>query len=74
MGGAPWGTGAGGQAALEADCTTDLETLGRVVARLRAGMAGVDVLSRHERLDRPAETLDRRTVSLLRHRAGGGQR
>lgn len=56
---------AGGQAARAATCTTDLATLGRVVTRLRAGMAGVDPLSRHEHLCLPAADLERRTVTPL---------
>ena len=64
---------AGGQqadlirAALAAECDTDLRTLARVVMRLRATMAGVDPLSRHEHLRLPAGTLERRTATPLRH-------
>lgn len=44
---------------------TDTATAARVLARLRASMAGVDPLSRHERLGLPADTLERRTSTLL---------
>lgn len=56
---------AGGRAALAAKCVTDLVTLGRVRAALQGQMAGVDPLSRHERLDYPAEQLERRTFTAL---------
>jgi len=56
---------AGGQAALAARCATDPATLARVVMGLRRDMPAVDVLSRHEHLAMPADTLQRRTYSLL---------
>lgn len=71
MGRAAWGMAAGGQAARAAECTTDLATLGRVIARLRAGMAGVDPLSRHERLCLPADSMESRRVTLLRNARPG---
>lgn len=63
---------AGGSAALAAPGATDHETLRRVVAGLRARMAGVDPLSRHERLCLPADSMERRTVTLLRNARRGG--
>lgn|GEM_PF-3668689 len=53
------------RAAFAAPRVTDLAILTRVAERLRRGMAGVDPLSRHEQLERPAAALDRRTVTRL---------
>ena len=50
---------------MAAECSTDNGTLKRVAGALRAQMAGVDVLSRHDHLVLPAETLERRTVTVL---------
>jgi len=65
MGMAARGMAAGGQAALAAECTTDLGTLQRVRDALKAGMAGIDPLSRHERLERPGAELERRAYAVL---------
>lgn len=51
------------QNALASRCTTDPLTMARVLARLRRQMAGVDVLSRHEYLKLPADTIERRTCT-----------
>jgi hypothetical protein len=54
----------GGRAARAALCTTDPATLKRVAAELRPRTAA-DPLSRHERLNLPADTLERRTCTPL---------
>jgi hypothetical protein len=64
------GKAAGGQDALSAECTTDYGTLSRVSAALRAGLAGVDPLPRHDHLELAAGSMERRTMTLLRHRDG----
>lgn len=74
MGRAATGDAAGGQAALAAQCTPDLATLGRVIAGLRAGMAGVDPPSRHEERCLPAELLERRTATPLLNVRQAGRR
>lgn len=56
---------ADGRTALGAPCSTDAATLERVRDGLRAKMAGVDPLSRHDRLEYPAATLERRTRTYL---------
>jgi hypothetical protein len=56
---------AGGQAALAAECVTDMATLDRVRMALQGQMAGVDPLSRHEHLELPAAHLERRTFTPL---------
>jgi hypothetical protein len=53
----------GRQAALAAECRTDLGAMRRVVDSLRSTMAGVDPLSRHQHLELPVE--ERRTCTLL---------
>jgi len=73
MGRAAGDGAAGGQqadlirAALAVRCSADRATMAWVLERLRATMAGVDPLSRHEHLRLPAGTLERRTATPLRH-------
>jgi hypothetical protein len=59
-------TAAERQAVLAARCATDPATLARVVARLRNDTAPVEVLSRHDHLTMPADTLERRSYTMLR--------
>jgi hypothetical protein len=47
-------------------CKADPATMARVIAGLRKDMPAVDVLSRHDHLALPAETLERRTYAILR--------
>ncbi len=59
---------AGGQAALAAECTTDLATLRRVAGALREQIGGRPALAiRKGAGTAPADSLERRTLTPLRN-------
>jgi len=70
MGRAAQDEAAGGHAALAAEYATDPATMERVLAALSEHTPAVDVLSRHHQLAMPADTLERRTRTLLHSTRG----